>query len=51
VKTLESKANAVQEYVRTHHDYELPEILQIAVEGGSAAYLKWLEGQVVQEAR
>jgi periplasmic divalent cation tolerance protein len=51
VKTLESKANAVQEYVRTHHDYELPEILQIAVEGGSAAYLKWLEDQVVQEAR
>jgi len=50
VKTVESKAEAVQEYVRGHHDYELPEILQIAVQGGSPAYLKWLEDQVVQEA-
>jgi periplasmic divalent cation tolerance protein len=50
VKTVESKSSAVQEYVRSHHDYELPEILQIAVEGGSAAYLKWLEDQVVQGA-
>ena len=50
VKTVESKAAAVQEYVRTHHDYELPEILQFAVEGGSPAYLKWLGEQVAQEA-
>jgi periplasmic divalent cation tolerance protein len=50
VKTVESKAAAVQDYVRSHHDYELPEILQVAVEGGSQAYLKWLEDQVVQEA-
>lgn len=50
VKTVESKSAAVQEYVRSHHDSELPEILQIAVEGGSPAYLKWLEDQVVQEA-
>ena len=50
VKTVESKSDAVQEYVRRNHDYELPEILQIAVEGGSPAYLKWLEDQVAQEA-
>ena len=50
VKTIESKAAAVQEYVRTHHDYELPEIIQVAVEGGSTAYLKWLGEQVAQEA-
>ena len=48
VKTVESRAEAVQEYVRSHHEYELPEILQIAVEGGSPAYLKWLEEQVIQ---
>jgi len=51
VKTVESKSDAVQEYVRRNHDYELPEILQIAVEGGSPPYLKWLEDQVAQEAR
>jgi len=51
VKTLESRAAAVQEYVRTHHEYELPEILQIAVEGGALDYLNWLADQVTQEAR
>jgi periplasmic divalent cation tolerance protein len=50
VKTLESRAAAVQEYVRTHHEYELPEILQISVEGGSPDYLNWLADQVTQAA-
>ncbi len=51
VKTVESRAAAVQEYVRSHHDYELPEILQIDVEGGSPEYLTWLADQVTQDAR
>ena len=51
VKTVESKAAACVEYVRSHHEYEVPEVLQIAVEGGSPAYLKWLQDQVGQEAR
>jgi periplasmic divalent cation tolerance protein len=51
IKTVESRAEAVQEFVKSHHEYELPEILQIAVEGGSAAYLKWLEDQVVRQTR
>jgi periplasmic divalent cation tolerance protein len=49
VKTVESRAPAVQEYVISHHDYELPEILQVAVEGGSPAYLIWLAEQVAQQ--
>ena len=48
VKTLESKAQAVQEFVRSHHDYEVPEIIQLSIEGGSSAYLSWLESQVGQ---
>ena len=48
VKTLESRAGDVQEYVRTHHSYELPEILQVPIEGGSSAYLNWLEKQVAK---
>ena len=51
VKTLESRAAAVQEYVRTHHEYELPEILQIPVDGGAPDYLNWLADQVTQQAR
>ncbi len=49
VKTVESRAAAVQEYVLSHHDYELPEILQVAVEGGSSAYLNWLADQVARQ--
>jgi periplasmic divalent cation tolerance protein len=51
VKTVESKAEAVQEFVRRHHEYELPEILQVPIEGGSSAYLSWLEQQVAGPAR
>lgn len=51
VKTVESRAVAVQEFIKGHHEYELPEILQVAVEGGSAAYLQWLEDQVSQQTR
>lgn len=46
VKTVASRAEAVQEYVRNHHQYELPEIIQLPVEGGSPAYLQWLTDQV-----
>jgi periplasmic divalent cation tolerance protein len=49
VKTVESRAAAVQEYVLSHHDYELPEVLQVAVEGGSSAYLNWLADQVAEQ--
>jgi len=48
IKTVEPLAGQVQEFVRAHHEYELPEILQIAIEGGSSAYLNWLEKQVAK---
>ncbi len=48
IKTLESRASAVQEFVRSHHEYEIPEILQIPIQGGYSAYLTWLEKQVTQ---
>ena len=51
VKTLESLAPAVEEYIRSHHNYELPEIIQVPIEGGSSAYLNWLEQQVAKPSR
>jgi periplasmic divalent cation tolerance protein len=51
VKTLESNAQAVQEFVLTHHEYALPEIIQVPIEGGSSAYLSWLESQVAKPGR
>ena len=46
VKTVESRAQAVQEYVRKNHPYELPEIIQVAIEDGLPRYLQWLAEQV-----
>ena len=51
VRTTESRAAAVHDYLKRHHDYALPEILQVSVEGGSPAYLEWLEAQVVPQVR
>jgi periplasmic divalent cation tolerance protein len=50
VKTVESRAQAVQEYVLANHSYELPEIIQVAIDGGLPPYLKWLADQVSQPA-
>ena len=46
IKTVESRGQAVQEYVRANHSYKVPEILQIAIESGSPAYIQWLADQV-----
>jgi periplasmic divalent cation tolerance protein len=46
VKTSAAKAAAAQDYIRRHHSYELPEILQLDVNGGSAEYLEWLLKEV-----
>jgi periplasmic divalent cation tolerance protein len=48
IKTLESRVGAVQEFVRAHHGYDLPEIIQVPIEGGYSPYLNWLEEQVTQ---
>lgn len=48
IKTLESRADAVQEFVRGHHSYDLPEMIQVPIEGGYSPYLNWLERQVTQ---
>ncbi len=46
VKTVESRAQAVQDYVRKNHAYELPEILKVAIDDGMPRYLQWLADQV-----
>jgi periplasmic divalent cation tolerance protein len=48
VKTVRSRAKAAVEYLRTHHSYEVPEILEVAIDGGPPAYLKWLSDQVAE---
>ncbi len=51
VKTVQSRAKAVEEYVRKNHTYELPEIIQVAIEDGAPRYLQWLAEQVSEPPR
>jgi periplasmic divalent cation tolerance protein len=46
VKTSAARADAAQAHIREHHSYKLPEVLQVNVDGGSAAYLSWLLQEV-----
>ena len=48
IKTVESRSEAAQEYIRAHHSYDVPEILKLGVDGGSPKYLQWLADQVAQ---
>jgi periplasmic divalent cation tolerance protein len=41
-KTRAALWPALEDFVRTHHPYELPELLQLPVTRGSAGYLQWL---------
>jgi periplasmic divalent cation tolerance protein len=48
VKTVRSRVQAVNEYLRANNDYQLPEIIEFAIDGGSPAYLKWLADEVTK---
>ncbi len=42
VKTTVTQYPRVQEAIRAHHPYELPEIIAVPVEQGLAPYLDWV---------
>jgi len=42
VKTRVALAPALETFIRAHHPYDVPELLQLPVNAGSAAYLQWL---------
>lgn len=45
IKTTRDRVAALEGRVRELHPYELPEFVVVPVEGGSEAYLKWVEEQ------
>lgn len=47
VKTTRSTYPRLEEIIRTHHPYELPEIIAVPVDSGLPGYLQW----VVQETQ
>jgi periplasmic divalent cation tolerance protein len=46
IKTTAEAFARVRDAVKEMHSYELPECLCLAIEGGSAEYLQWLEDSV-----
>nr|WP_229685793.1 divalent-cation tolerance protein CutA [Longimycelium tulufanense] len=42
VKTTTARLDALVEYIRTHHDYDVPEIVATPIVGGNPDYLSWL---------
>ncbi len=41
-KTRSALFGEIESFIRQRHSYELPEILQLPVSGGSPDYLRWL---------
>jgi len=50
IKTTEARFAALEQAIRAHSTYELPEVLALPVATGSRAYLDWL-GESVAEAK
>lgn len=42
IKTTAELYSAVEDYIRTHHPYELPEIIALKIEAGHPDYLRWV---------
>ena len=43
IKTRNACFAALAQFIRARHTYEVPEIAQIAVTGGSTDYLRWID--------
>ena len=49
IKTTEDRLADVERTVRELSSYELPELIAVRVDTGSASYLDWLSGAVTEE--
>jgi periplasmic divalent cation tolerance protein len=49
-KTSRSRSPEVVEALQADHPYDLPEIIELPVTGGSPAYLRWIDDQTRSEA-
>jgi periplasmic divalent cation tolerance protein len=50
IKTTTEQASALATALAELHPYELPERLELAIQGGSVAYLEWLSAQVARDS-
>ena len=44
-KTTTRQSAALQQCIRKHHEYELPEIVELPIRGGLPEYLAWIRAE------
>ena len=49
VKPTEALADRVEQRIAALHSYAVPELIRVAVSGGSAAYLDWVKTSTAQD--
>jgi periplasmic divalent cation tolerance protein len=50
IKTTRSAYPRLESVIRTHHPYELPEIIAVSVTAGLPGYLQWVEQETLSDA-
>ena len=48
IKTTSERYAAVEEAIRMHHPYDVPEVIAIAIDQASSPYLRWLFEQILE---
>jgi periplasmic divalent cation tolerance protein len=43
IKTRSAQYEQLEHFIRAHHPYEVPEIIQLPVTAGFSAYLRWID--------
>lgn len=43
IKTKSSLYAEIEQFIRAHHTYETPEIIQVPISQGLPAYLEWID--------
>ncbi|MDY6978560.1 MAG: divalent-cation tolerance protein CutA [Pseudomonadota bacterium] len=43
IKSRQDRYGQLEETLRQHHPYELPEILRVSLDGGLQDYLQWID--------
>ncbi len=50
IKTTRGRLNELEAWLQSHHPYEVPEILVLTPESGSARYFQWVRESVASGA-
>lgn len=43
IKARKAQYQALEDFIRQHHSYEIPEIVQLPISAGLSGYLRWID--------